>query len=212
MTQGDPFMTYEDAEIRMVRHDFDAISRIELPSGYAFRAYRAGDDAIWTEIQRASDPFNIIGDDLFEQQYGSARDELPHRMWFVVGAEGEAVATISSWWEHGPDQPDDRGRIHWVAVRPDHQRRGISKPMMTKALTEMARYHDRAMLDTSSGRPWAVKVYLDFGFHPEPADLADPTRLQAWHNVQNILDHPSLRTLPLNNESDNETDITGGDG
>ena len=52
------------------------------------------------------------------------------------------------------------------------------------------------MLDTSSGRPWAVKVYLDVGFRPEASDFADPTRLAAWHDVQRVIEHPALAALP----------------
>jgi len=196
MSETDTGVAYEDIQITMARDDIDNVPVIDLPDGYAFRNFQDGDEVAWTAIQRASDPFNVIDDGLFEREYGSAIDALPDRMWFVTTEEDEAIGTISSWWEHGPDQPDDRGRIHWVAVRPDHQRRGISKPMMTKALTEMASYHTSAMLGTSSGRPWAVKVYLDFGFRPDPADLSDPKRLQAWHDVQEVIDHPSLRTLP----------------
>jgi GNAT superfamily N-acetyltransferase len=189
-------VTPEDVEIMMVRDDIENVPPIDLPDGYVFRNFQTGDESAWTEIQRASDPFNVIDDGLFEREYGSAADDLPDRMWFVVTDNDEAIGTISSWWEHGHEWADDRGRIHWVAVRPDHQRRGISKPMMTKALTEMALHHTSAMLDTSSGRPWAVKVYLDFGFLPASADLADPEMLQAWRNVQDVIDHPSLHTLP----------------
>ncbi len=195
MKQVESGMGYEDIEISMVRDDIDNVPILDLPAGYAFRNFQLGDEFTWTEIQRASDPFNVIDDGLFEREYGSAIDALPARMWFVMTEEGEAIGTISSWWEHGPERPGDRGRIHWVAVRPDHQRRGISKPMMTKALTEMAEHHAGAVLGTSSGRPWAVKVYLDFGFRPDPADLSDPRKLHAWHDVQEVIDHPALRTL-----------------
>ena len=67
---------------------------------------------------------------------------------------------------------------------------------MTIAMDRLAESHPSSMLDTSSGRPWAVKVYLDFGFRPEPTDLADPVRLQAWHNVQRVIAHPALEALP----------------
>jgi hypothetical protein len=68
--------------------------------------------------------------------------------------------------------------------------------MMTVAMARLAQNHASAMLDTSSGRPWAVKVYLDFGFGPEAEDLVDPIRLSAWHDVQGVIGHPALASLP----------------
>ena len=113
-------------------------------------------------------------------------------MWFVETDEGTPVGSISAWWESGPDVPNDRGRIHWVVVHPEHQRRGLSKPMMTLAMNYMAEHHPGAVLGTSSGRPWAVKVYLDFGFLPDPTQLVEPETLQAWRDVQSVIEHPEL--------------------
>ena len=190
-----PPVAYEDVQIFMARPDFENLPDFDLPQGYRFRAYEPGDDAVWTGIQRAAEPFNEIGDDLFDRQYGSARDELPQRMWFVQSGDGHDIASISAWWEHGRDQSDDRGRIHWVVVHPDHQRRGITKPMMTMAMRRLAQSHPSAMLDTSSGRPWAVKAYLDFGFVPESSDMVDPKRQEAWQNLQAVINHPVLASL-----------------
>ena len=189
-------LAYENTSIFMARSDFEELPRYELRPGYHIRPYRAGDEAAWTEIHRTAEPFSEIGDDLFERTYGDVREALPSRMWFVQTESSDVVASISAWWEHGPHIPSDRGRIHWVVVHPDHQRLGITKPMMTVAMDRLAQSHPSAMLETSSGRPWAVKVYLDFGFLPEEADLADPVRLQAWHDVQGVLSHPTLDGLP----------------
>jgi GNAT superfamily N-acetyltransferase len=77
-------------------------------------------------------------------------------------------------------------------VHPDHQRRGISKAMMTSAMHRLAQSHAGAILGTSSGRPWAVKVYLDFGFHPLAAQLQEPEVLAGWRYVQSVLHHPAI--------------------
>ena len=200
-THQESLVDYEDVEISMTRPDFDNLPDCDLPPGYRFRPYRPGDDTVWTQVQRAAEPFNEVDDELFEREYGSARDELPSRMWFVRSSAGEDIASISAWWEQSRDVPDDRGRIHWVAVHPNHQRRGITKPMMTLAMQRLAKSHPSAMLDTSSGRPWAVKVYLDFDFRPAASDLADPSRLAAWHNVQRVIEHPALVSLPETSET-----------
>ena len=179
----------------MVRDGFEGVPQYELPPGYLFRVYREGDGTEWTRLHVAADPFIDIKDELFEDQYGAQRDALPDRMWFVDTDQSETVGSISGWWEKGPDVPDHRGLIHWVVVHPDHQRKGLSKPMMTKAMARLAQSHPGAVLGTSSGRPWAVKVYLDFGFLPSPENLADAEALQAWRDVQSVIEHAALEPL-----------------
>lgn len=191
----DPRVTYQSRSVQMMRDGFEDVPQFELPTGYRFRPFREGDDAEWIRLHQAADPFIDIKDDLFEDQYGTLREVLPDRMWFVDTDDGVTVGSISAWWERGPEVPDDRGRIHWVVVHPAHQRMGLSKPMMTKAMARLAQDHAGAVLGTSSGRPWAVKVYLDFGFVPTPEDLADTDALQAWHDVQSVIDHPVLTRL-----------------
>lgn len=182
-----------NVDFDMVRDDMADIPEYHLPAGYRFRPYREGDEETWTHIQRAAEQFFPIADDLFARQYGPMADALPARMVFVESDDGDAAATISAWWETNRDTPNDRGRIHWVAVHPAHQRRGLTKPMMTWAMARLAQDHSAAMLGTSSGRIWAVKVYLDFGFHPDPAQMEQkPAVAAAWHSVQAQLGHPLL--------------------
>ena len=77
-----------------------------LASGYRFRLYGDGDDAVWTVLQRAAEPLIDISDALFQQQYGARREALPERMWFVETEHGTPVASISAWWETGPEVTD----------------------------------------------------------------------------------------------------------
>ncbi len=94
-------------------------------------------------------------------------------MWFVETDAGQSIASISAWWENEPPTPQDLGRIHWVVVHPEYQGRGLG--MMTKAMTRLSESHPGAVLGTSSGRVWAMKVYLDFGFHSGARKAWDPT-------------------------------------
>jgi hypothetical protein len=65
--------------------------------------------------------------------------------------------------------------------------------MMTHAMTRLAASHPTAMLGTSTGRTWALKVYLDFGFYPDPDELeAKPEVRDAWQALQTRLNHPLL--------------------
>ncbi len=178
--------------LTMLRDTLDAIPQHALPPGYRFRRFRAGDEQTWTRIQRAAEPLINVTDALFVSQFGSRPEALPSRMVFVETEMGEAVGTTTAWWENEGRDPGDRGRIHWVALHPDHQRRGLSKPLVSHALHRLAQEHQSAMLDTSSSRVWALKVYLDLGFHPAPAELDNPACRQAWQRVQKELNHPAL--------------------
>ena len=165
----------------------------DLPAGYRFRTYGEGDDRVWTNLHLAAEPYIKVTPDLFINEFHADRDALTDRMFFVETSEGEPAASISAWWERDRYNPTERGRIHWVVVHPDHQRRGITKPMMTRAMQRLALSHRKAMLGTSSGRTWALKVYLDFGFYPDPVELeSKPDVAAGWRGVQECLNHPLL--------------------
>lgn len=182
-----------NVDVYMIRDNMVDYPLYELPAGYRFRMFREGDDVTWTDLQAAAEPFFKVTPELFIREYDAHRDALPNRMFFVESEAGEPVASISAWWEHDRHNPTERGRIHWVVVHPNHQRRGITKPMMTRAMQRLAESHPRAMLGTSTGRIWALKVYLDFGFYPDPAEMeAKPEVLEAWREVQQQLNHPLL--------------------
>lgn len=182
-----------NVSVHMVRDDMVDFPHFELPAGYRFRAFREGDDVTWTELQAAAEPYIDVTPALFVKEYGEHLDALPERMFFVETDAGKAVASISAWWDRDRHNPNERGRIHWVVVHPSQQRRGLTKPMMTYAMQRLAASHPSAMLGTSTGRIWAIKVYLDFGFYPDPAELAaKPEVRAAWIDLQARLNHPLL--------------------
>lgn len=199
MSAGEPQETdatpedISNVSVHMIRPDMDDVPQFALPAGYRFRLYRPGDDVTWTNLQIAAEPFFEVTPELFVREYGKYWEDLPDRMFFVETEMGEAVASISAWWDKERDNPGEAGRIHWVVVHPQHQRRGLTKPMMTRAMARLAESHPRAMLGTSTGRIWAIKVYLDFGFVPDPAEIAAKPQVAAgWQALQTTLQHPRL--------------------
>jgi ribosomal protein S18 acetylase RimI-like enzyme len=82
--------------------------------------------------------------------------------------------------------------IHWVAVRPAYQGRGLAKAAVTHVMNSLAQWHQRARLRTSSGRLAAIKIYLDFGFLP---DMTQKDAPRAWRIVRAALNHPALGAL-----------------
>jgi GNAT superfamily N-acetyltransferase len=184
-----------NVDVHMICDPIGAFPTMGLPSGYRFRAYRPGDEATWTEIQRAAEPFLTIEDTLFRKEYGDDETALAERMIFVESADGSPAGTITAWWQDDWQGRGAWGQIHWVAVHPDHQRRGISGAMMTEAMERMQRWHKRVMLGTATGRVWAIKVYLDFGFRPDPREVTDPEILAGWRSVDEQIHHAGLATI-----------------
>ncbi len=176
----------------MVRDDFADVPHYDLPSGYRSRMYRDGDQKTWIDIHRSAEPFIDITRELFDREFGAGIDVLPQRMFFIETDDGSPAGTITAWWENKQYKRDERGRIHWVVVHPYHQGRGIAKVMMTLAMGRLSNFHQQAMLGTSSGRPLAVKIYLDYGFRPDDAEKDNAEIVQAWRTLNNRLHHPTL--------------------
>jgi GNAT superfamily N-acetyltransferase len=156
------------------------------------------DIPLWLMIERDAEPYLTIEDNLFLRDFGSDLPAISQRCFLIESTDGEPAGTISAWYETVPPATET-GRIHWVAVRPRFQRRGLARAGMSHALTQLARWHSRAVLGTSTARIGAIALYLDFGFVPQ---IDSPEDRQAWQSVAGAIEHPRLRN------SSNFSDIT----
>ncbi|HNT78394.1 MAG TPA: YdhR family protein [Anaerolineae bacterium] len=177
--------------VAMIRPTMEDIPHVPFPAGFHIRPLRPDEGGLWRDIQRDAEPYFPIADDLFESQFGYDPPAIPQRCYFVVDECGVAVGTISAWYNRD-FKGGEWGQIHWVALRRAYQGKGLARPMLSHALTQMAQWHDRAFLGTSAQRLPAIKLYLDFGFVP---DLDDPGAAEAWRTVAEELKHPALAGL-----------------
>ncbi len=77
------------------------------------------------------------------------------------------------------------GRVHWVALLPEVQGRGLARPLMTTVCRRLrALGHRRAYLTTAMNRPAAVGLYLKFGFVPVLESDEDRAR---WRTLEGHL-------------------------
>lgn len=182
----------DNVSITMTRPDLRDIPQFALPPGFGIRTMQTGESGIWTDVQRAAEPHFAVADDLFETQFGTDETVIGERCFLLTEKNGQAVGTISAWFDNGFRGERNWGRIHWLAVHPEFQGRGLAKAGLTHALTVLAAHHERAYLDTSTARLGALKIYLDFGFVP---DLTAENAADAWHLVAARLPHPALEKL-----------------
>lgn len=169
--------------ISMTRENLDVIPEFDLPPGYLLRWYQPGDERYWVAIQRQADLYNAITSELFTQQFGLA-GELPARQCYLTDRSGTPVGTASAWFN-----PDYRGqpygRVHWVAIVPEMQGRGLSKPLLSAVCHRLRELgHRRAYLTTAPQRTAAICLYLKFGFRPE---IISPEDEEEWAKIRSLL-------------------------
>lgn len=164
-------MPSRSQRIWMFRDHLGAIPQHPLPDGFAFRWYKPGDEAHWLAIHRAADPLNTFPPERFDEQFHGDLDGLAQRQCYLLDPHGEPVGTATAWYDDVPiGAPDDGyGRVHWVAIVPAAQGRGLARPLMSYILTRLRELgHTRAYLSTSTARPVAVHLYERFGFVRRP--------------------------------------------
>ncbi len=184
--------------IVMVRDNLDCIPQYALPEGYSIRTFVAGEGEVWAGIGHAAGNFQSYADarERFDKEFSEPADDMESRCFFVVeNKSNRAIGTAMAWYDadfdDGSGQPPARpyGRVHWVAIVPEFQGKGLAKPMMTAVLNRLAESHDRAVLGTQTFRKTAVRLYLNFGFRP---CFKNPTCPEAWKELAQELRHPAL--------------------
>ena len=168
----------------MLRRDLENIPEYQLPAGFSFCWFRPGDEETWVQIQTAADLYNKISRQLFDQEFAD-RALLPERQFYVMEPLGRTIGTAAAWFKEIAGERI--GRVHWVAVVPEFQKRGLGKAMMSfccRRLKELG--HRQAFLSTSSVRIPAIKLYLQFGF--EPCTKSDQEEA-LWKQIRAQLSH-----------------------
>ena len=175
----------ENISVTMVRDDLSTIPAFKFPDPFSASWYRSGDENKWVEISRAADKYNKITIETFYKEFGRDTELLGARQFFIRDAEKNFVGTCTSWF-NGNYKGQPFGRIHWVAIAPEMQGKGLAKPLMSLALNKLIELgHKRAYLVTSSARIPAISLYLKFGFLPELASKKDEN---IWAGISNNLD------------------------
>lgn len=160
--------------------DLSAAPSASPGADYRLRSYHPGDETAWLAIHRAADPYNRFLPETFDRQFGERRDELPRRQVYLLNPAGTPVGTATAWYGD-PGPRTLTGRVHWVAIVPEEQGRGLAKPLLSAVCQRLlALGHRQAYLTTSIVRIPAINLYFAYGFLP---DLDPAPARQAWAHL-----------------------------
>ncbi len=158
-----------------------------LPNGFRVRAFAPGDEVHWLALQQASDTLSVFTPDTFRLKFGTGAEAHAARIRFLETEAGKPVATAAAWFDD-LYRRTEYGRVHWVAVHPDYQGRGLSTPLML-AILDLTRElgHSAAYLTTGTARLAAINLYLKLGFTPW---LRDAQERGHWESIRSALKYP----------------------
>jgi mycothiol synthase len=146
------------------------LPEVDLPEGYWIRTYREGDEEEWAEcVNRAyateRDPTDYTAEKIREK-WVDTPNFMPDGTFFAV-KDDEIVGSFMAWREvnEGPK----RGRLHWLAVVPEHRRRGLAKALTVKVIGYLlSQGLTSIFLDTGYSLRVAMSMYRKFGFVETP--------------------------------------------
>jgi GNAT superfamily N-acetyltransferase len=175
--------------VMMVRPHLDHLPSHPLPEPYRIRWYAEGDDDRWMAIKAASDVYHAAPADFFTHTYGGHRDLLGERQAFLCDGAGEAVGTVTAWFEELDGARC--GKVNWLLLSPRAQGLGLSKPLLSACCARLAELgHTSAMLYTLIVRMPAINLYRGFGFVPL---IHEPSDVDAWDGVSPGMKVPFTR-------------------
>lgn len=165
--------------LEMRLEKLDSLPEYPLPEGFGWRAFAPGDERHWTRIETSAGEFENTDDALRGfRKYYPTNDLLDQRMLFLTD-QGVPFATATAWF--ADVMPGAMGRLHWVSIDAEHQRRGLSYPLVSLTMRRMrALGHTSANLTTQTCSWPAIKVYHRFGFAPYAREEKE---IEGWRIV-----------------------------
>lgn len=175
-------MSLPYADILMKREKDIELVLFPLPEDYRFSYFKAGDEKAWAKIETSVLEFDDGIDALlyFQRDYLPYLSELERRCLFVETAEGEKIATCTAWWDYSGERRDPW--LHWFAVHPNHQGKGIGKALASKLLERMTEIEGKRdfYLHTQTWSHRAVKIYEALGYR-----ITEERNLAGYANEDN---------------------------
>lgn len=151
--------------MRLPAADLEHVPAPTLPPGYRFATYGPGRCADWAKVEtRVGEfPSTEAAIEYFRLVFLAHPDLAHENVHFVVNPAGVAVATASAWFGYtanGTRVPT----LHWVAVDPAEQGRGIGRAVCAQALLRLQGRSQDVWLTTQTWSHVAVGLYHSLGF------------------------------------------------
>lgn len=163
----------------MLRENAENVPEFPLPEGYHFAPFTPEDEEKWVQLQTVVTHVENAaqGRQIFREEFLMAGEDVPgkqcpgyaktvERTVLVKTQNGELVGVATLW--TGDTFGEDWQRVHWVAVHPDHQGKGLAKCMIARmlALYKELGCDTPIYLTTQTKTYRAVRVYAQLGFVP----------------------------------------------
>ena len=185
--------------VLMTCQDPTGYPRCPLPAGYTVRVYEPGMEKDWAALQVSVEHMDSAEQALqrFSEELAPDPETLKNRAAFIYSPDGRLAASALLW--YGNHFGRRLARIHWVAVSPEEQGKGLCKAMMTILMDMYHRFNLTGGLYLTS-QTWSYKalnIYRQFGFKPyigpqlsgwKPStdDYEQETR-EAWNLIEKKL-------------------------
>jgi len=165
-------------ELLMLRPDLEAANP-ELPDGIRLVDFREGDAGLWVGIQADTGVYRSVSKRLFRAQFGDRVADHASRI-CVCYRDDDPIGTAAAWTPHD-GAPDGAGRLHWVAVVPREQGRGVGTLLVLETLRRLRSLgYSSAYLTTGSENTGAIRLYRRLGFRAAPRSEEEQ---RAWERI-----------------------------
>lgn len=167
----------------MINLSLQTVTPLPLGPGYFLRNFQTGDETAWARIETAAGEFSSVELALqrFNAEFGPRLSDFSRRSLLLCTSDGTPIGTGTAWYNND-FHAEYYGRLHWIAIHPQYQGKGLAKPLVSSVLHLLCQFHTRAYLTTRTTSRKAIKIYRTFGFTP----LIDSEQDQeAWDSVGN---------------------------
>ena len=181
----------EFIRVAMIRDTLNDLPEYPLSGCCFFKNYKRGDEEVWAEIETSAGEFTDVDSALkrFQSEFGPYLSGMEKRCLFLCTDAGEIIGTAAAWYNR-EFKDGTYGRLHWVAIRPEYQGRGLGRPLVSAAMKRLAEFHQKAYLTSQTTSAAGIKIYLDFGFLP---CISTGKCRRAWRLLARELNHPALK-------------------
>lgn len=177
--------------VLMEKYDTECCPKYDLPKGYRFTKYQRGYEKQWAILQYEVEETDSLdeAEHAFKSEFldGKSMDwaekvnnhsnidhieaslffaQMCERMVFIVDHQDKVIGTGCVW--GGKVFGKELQRLHWIAVSPEHQGKGIAKALVSKLLDVYNELGYRGYIYLTS-QTWSYKalnIYMKFGFTP----------------------------------------------